>query len=77
MHAAGIESVVPHLSFGAFGRDLLAVEDKRNSRGIAHPDADFTRRANRSMGWRNQSFLGYQLPIGGCGNPGVLGRAND
>ncbi len=65
MHAAGIESIVPHLSFGALGRDLLPVEDKRNSCGIAHANANFTFCANGSMRGRNQSFLGYQLAVRG------------
>jgi len=66
MHAAGIESVVPHFGFGALGGNLLAVEDERNSGGIAHANADFTRRANGGMGRRNESFLGYELAISGC-----------
>ena len=73
MHAAGIESVVPHLSFRALGGDLLPVEDERDSGGIAHAHADLTRCANGGMGGRNESFLGYQLAVCGCGDPGVLG----
>lgn len=76
MHAAAIEDEVPDFTFGAVNGDFLAIQNKRDPRGIADADADFARGADRSVRWGNESLLSDKLAVGKGGNPGILGGSN-
>ena len=66
MHAAGIESIVPHLSFGPLGRDLLPVEDKRNSCGIADANDSLFVPLRAALAWPTRTLIARSARMEVC-----------
>ena len=76
-HALRVEDEGFGFAFSPLRRDIFAVPEEADARGIPDPDDEFTRGVEGSRGGRDQSFLGHELSVSGDRNPGVFSGADN
>lgn len=67
--AVGVEDVGADVARTAAGGNLLAIEEKTDTGGVAGLDDDLAGGADGGVGGCDESFAGDGLTVGGDGNP--------
>ena len=76
-HALGVEDKSFRFGLCSLRLDLFAIPEEADAGGVADPDDQLARGMEGRCGGSDESFLGDQLSVGGDGDPGVFGGADN